>query len=104
MRYWAYLAGKLVVAAAPLYGLLLWMGRHFPASKDPYAPLGIGIQFLLCDLALLVWFLLCVGAFYAIVWDQRRRCRVCLARVLRNTGWNSADCGASRTGSIVFRA
>ena len=81
MRYWAYLAGKLVVAAAPLYGLLCWVGKQIPASKDPYAQLGLGMQFLLCDLALLGLFLLCAGALYVIVWDQRRRCRVCLTRL-----------------------
>ena len=81
MRYWAYLAGKLAVAAAPLYGLMWWLGKLFPPSHGWYAPLGQGMQFLLCDLALLVWFLLCAGALYAIVWDQRRRCRVCLTRL-----------------------
>jgi hypothetical protein len=30
---------------------------------------------------LLGWFLLCAGALYLIVWDQRRRCRVCLRRL-----------------------
>src|ERR1035441_8510947 len=116
MRSWAYLAGKLAVAAAPLYGLMWWLGKLFPPSHGWYAPLGQGMQFLLCDLALLVWFLLCAGALspptlvsyaplgqrmqfllcdlpllvwfllcagalYAIVWDQRRRCRVCLRRL-----------------------
>src|SRR5271165_6153859 len=89
MRYWAYLAGKVVAAAAPLYGLLLLLGKIFPAiphKKDDYdslvAPLAKGGQYLLCDLFLLGWFLLCAGAVYLIVWDQRRRCRVCL-RLLR---------------------
>jgi hypothetical protein len=85
MRYWAYLAGKVVVAAALLYGLLLLVERTFPPiphKKDDYdtlvAPLARGGQFLLCDLSLLGWFLLCAGMLYLIVWDQRRRCRVCL--------------------------
>jgi hypothetical protein len=85
MRYWAYLAGKVVAAAAPLYGLLLLLVSLFPAvphKKDDYdalvAPLARGGQYLLCDLVLMAWFLLCAGALYLIVWDQRRRCRVCL--------------------------
>jgi hypothetical protein len=83
MRYWAYLAGKLVAAAAPLYGLLMLVGRAFPAlpHEDAYAPLGRGAQYLLCDLVLLGWFVLCAVAFYFIVWDQRRRCRVCARRL-----------------------
>jgi hypothetical protein len=85
MRYWAYLAGKVVVAAAPLYGILLLLERTFPPlpkNHDPLAPLARGGQFLLCDLSLLGWFVVCVGVLYLIVWDQRRRCRVCL-RLLR---------------------
>ncbi|HUI58108.1 MAG TPA: hypothetical protein VLY04_24205 [Bryobacteraceae bacterium] len=88
MRYWAYLAGKLVVAAAPLYGLLFWVQRAFPpphykdlARKD----LGlVGLMFeesLKYEIALMVLFLLTVGVIYLIVWDQRRRCRVCLRRL-----------------------
>ena len=57
MRYWAYLAGKVVAAAAPLYGLLILLEQKFPAiphKKDDYdaavAPLAKGGQYLLCDL------------------------------------------------------
>src|SRR3954463_11956348 len=78
MRYWAYFALKLAVAAAGISGLVARVGRSFPASKDPLAPLGQGASFLLCDLALMLCFLLGAGALYAIVHDQRYRCRVCL--------------------------
>jgi hypothetical protein len=82
MRYWAYLAAKVVVAAAPLYGLLIWLGMLFPAPPKEYWPRlhNMG-QELLGGLAMLGWFLLCAGVFYAILWDQRRRCRVCLRRL-----------------------
>ena len=90
MRFWAYLAGKVVVAAAPLYGLLCLVGKAFPplppqqastlraelASLDVVAG-----HYLLCDLCLLGWFLLCAGTLYVIIWDQRRRCRVCVRRL-----------------------
>ena len=88
MRYWAYLVGKVVVAAAPLYGLLRLLELAFPAipkKKDDFdslvAPLAKGGTYLLCDLSLLGWFLLSVGVLYLIVWDQRRRCRVCLRQL-----------------------
>ena len=81
MRYWAYFAAKLLVAAAGIRGLLAMVIRSFPSSKDPLAPLGQGANFLLCDLALMVCFLLGAGALYAIVRDQRYRCRVCLRRL-----------------------
>jgi hypothetical protein len=82
MRYWAYLAGKVVAAAAPLYALLVLIGQAFPAPpKGGWAHLHSMTQDLLCGLTLLGWFLLAAGALYAIVWDQRRRCRVCLRRL-----------------------
>jgi len=84
MRYWAYLAAKLVAAAAPLYGLLALLGWIFPPRPKGASDLWLlqkGSQVLLCNLAILGWFLLCAGALYVIVWDQRRRCRVCLRRL-----------------------
>jgi hypothetical protein len=78
MRYWAYLAGKVVVAAAPLYGLLILLGRKFTAPPKGWPRLHNMNQELLGFLYMLGWFLLCAGALYLIVWDQKRRCRVCL--------------------------
>jgi len=80
MRYWGYLCAKVVVASAALYGLLIWISRVMP---DPYPndPLRSGDWKLVCIAALLGWFLLAVGVFYIIVWDQRRRCRTCLRRL-----------------------
>jgi hypothetical protein len=82
MRYWAYLAGKVVVAVAPLYGLLALIERTVPATpKDAWPRLHNMNQELLGALYLLGWFLLCTGVLYLIVWDQRRRCRVCLRKL-----------------------
>ena len=81
MRYWAYFAAKLALVAIVVRALLKLVIGAFPASKDPYAPLGQGLNFLLCDLALMVVFLLAAGALYAIIRDQRYRCRVCLRRL-----------------------
>lgn len=79
MRYWAYLAGKVVVAAAPLYGLLRLVERAFPAPpKEAWPRLHDMNQELLGALWMLAWFLVCSGVLYTIIWDQRRRCRVCL--------------------------
>ena len=84
MRYWAYFAAKLTAAAAPLYGLLALLAVLFP-GKPQNAPdiwaLQTSAQTLLCNLALLGWFLLASGTVYVIIWDQRRRCRVCLRRL-----------------------
>jgi hypothetical protein len=84
MRYWAFFAAKLAAAGAPLYGLLLLLAKLFPAkpkdASDLWA-LETGGQALLANLAMMIWFLLCVGTLYMIVWDQRHRCRVCLRRL-----------------------
>jgi hypothetical protein len=81
MRYWAYFAAKILVAGVVVRALVKFVVQFFPASKDPYAPLGQGLNFLLCDLALMVVFLIAAGALYAIIRDQRYRCRVCLRRL-----------------------
>src|ERR1051325_12142334 len=81
MRYGAWFAGKLTAAAIIFRVLLVPISQAFPPENDELAPLNKGARFLLCDLALMVWFLLLVGALYLIVWDQRYRCRVCLRRL-----------------------
>lgn len=84
MRYWGWFVTKCAVAAGPLYGLLFLLASLFPPkpkdANDLWA-LASGTQALLCNLALMAWFLLCVGVLYLIIWDQRRRCRVCLRRL-----------------------
>jgi len=84
MRYAAYFTGKVIAAGVPLYGLLGLLSNLFP-QKPKDAPelwaLATGNQALVGNLALLGWFVLCSGVFYLIVWDQRRRCRVCLRRL-----------------------
>jgi hypothetical protein len=81
MRYWAWFAAKLTAAAVVFRVLLALISARFPPEQDPVAPLNKGLSFLLCDLALMVWFLMAAGALYLIVWDQRYRCRVCLRRL-----------------------
>lgn len=81
MRFWAWFVAKVAVAALGLRGLLKLVSHFFPPEKDSFAPLGKGLSFLLCDLVLLLCFLLFAGAVYLAVWDQRYRCRVCLRRL-----------------------
>jgi hypothetical protein len=83
MRYWGYLLGKLVAAAGFLYGLLLLLNRLWPPEPHfySYAPARFGYN-LGYTLAVLVWFLICTGVLYIVIWDQRYRCRVCLRRLM----------------------
>lgn len=84
MRYWAFFAAKLAVAGGPLYGLLTLLVSLFP-ERPQNAPalwaLQTSSETLIGNLALLGWFLLASGVLYLIIWDQRRRCRVCLRRL-----------------------
>ena len=83
MRYWAYFAAKVAAAASVLYALLWVIDGIWPAEADPpvLAPLRDAPEILLYNIVLLGWFLLCAGALAAIVFDQYRRCRVCLRRL-----------------------
>ena len=82
MRYWAYFAAKLVVGGRGALRLAGADHRIYSRPRsDPPAPLRDGGQILLYNLAVLGWFLLCAGALYVIVWDQRYRCRICLRRL-----------------------
>lgn len=81
MRYWGWFAAKLAIAGGIVRGLLAFVSWLFPPDKDPFAPLGKGASYLLCDLALMACFLVAAGMLYAIIWDQRYRCRVCLRRL-----------------------
>jgi len=79
MRYWAYLAAKLLVVG--LAAQVVWLG----VSSLLPDPLMRANQFLGYDLP---WtfaaggvFLLACGAAYLSMLDQRYRCRVCLRRL-----------------------
>ena len=82
MRYWSYFVAKLVTAAAALYGLLAALNWIWPPAPllFTYLPPRFGYD-LGYTLAVLLWFLLCTGALYLVIWDQRYRCRVCLRRL-----------------------
>lgn len=93
MRYWAYFAAKLVAAGLTLWGLLALLNLTFPPEPRvfQYAPARFGYNLWYTGLAGL-WFLLCSGFLYLIVWDQRYRCRVCLRRLrmpIETGSWGS---------------
>ena len=82
MRYWGYFAGKLIAAGGGLYGLLALLNWQWPQEPafHSYVPPRFGYD-LAYTLLVLLWFLLCTGALYVVIWDQRYRCRVCLRRL-----------------------
>ena len=83
MKYWAYLAGKLVLIAAFVYALQAFVASLFP--PPPVTRFGRVQSNFLYDFwytfAILGVWLVGSGLFSLAVRDQRRRCRTCL-RVL----------------------
>src|SRR5947209_16083033 len=83
MKYWGYLAGKLLVAAGIAYGLRValkaWMPQPEPVVLDirpePFA------TDLTYTFVMLLYFLICIAMLWVIVLDQRFRCRTCLRRL-----------------------
>jgi len=97
MKYWGFLAAKLAAALLLLAGLRLWIVHAFPRPKpmhfgryvvnprDPFAT-DLGYTFLM-----LLFTLFAVGVLWAVIWDQRYRCRTCLRRLrmpIQTGSWN----------------
>jgi len=106
MRYWAYLAAKLIVAggllvtlrALILYALPLPQTFMYSSIRpDPFA------HDLLYTFVMLVFTLFAIGLMWLIVWDQRYRCRTCLRRLrmpILTGSWTHVLFGAPRTEYI----
>jgi hypothetical protein len=86
MKYWLYLLGKLIGAAAfalALQALLIRLYPHPPAPLPKYGPAlppflhDMPYTFLSFGIGLIA-----AGLFYISVWDQKRRCRSCLRRLI----------------------
>jgi hypothetical protein len=82
VRYWGFLLAKLAASAALMWIVWSLIRRGFPhqavfldSEQNPFAhDLGY-------TSAMMLFFLLCVGLAYAVIWDQRYRCRTCLRRL-----------------------
>ena len=80
MRYWLFLIAKLVVAIGVTDALLMlvdWRFPHLPRQKT-----GIEQESLVVLIAVMAIYVLGMGLAYLAVWDQRRRCRTCLRRLV----------------------
>ncbi len=81
MKFWAYFVAKIGVAGAFLYAVWLLMTRLLPEPGSMFDYRLGRLQDLRWTSALLLFWLLSVAIFYLIVWDQQRRCRICLRRL-----------------------
>jgi hypothetical protein len=82
MKYWGYFALKLAAIAGLLRVLWLVMNRLIPEPAIfLYHRVSRFPQDLPWTTALLAYWLVSLGLLGLAVWDQRRRCRVCLHRL-----------------------
>jgi hypothetical protein len=105
MKYWGYLALKLAAAGALALGVRMWILPVLPKSGPEL--LGAGTDPFAHDLtytfAMLLYFLFCFGLLYAVVLDQRYRCRTCLRRLrmpIATGSWTHVLLGPPRTEYI----
>ena len=92
MKYWLYFAAKLLVGAGAIFGLQQSLISFYPDPPPPLPKYGPPQALFLHDiiftfLVLGVW-LVGAGILFVIIWDQKRRCRTCLRRLIMpiNTG------------------
>ena len=86
MKYWLYFIAKLAVGAGVVYGLQLIWEQAYPEPPRPRAIFGPPQPYFLHDMLFTfgifgIW-LAGFGLFYLICWDQRKRCRTCLRRLI----------------------
>lgn len=83
MKYWLYLAAKLLVAFGVFYGLLYLAAYLLPVPPKPrYGVEPPVLHDMPVTFAVLFDFLIGAGLVYLAIWDQRRRCRTCLRRLI----------------------
>jgi hypothetical protein len=106
MKYWGYLVAKLAVAGGILYGLERVLAHLMPAPKawadgGPFP----ANHNLMVSLVMMLFTLLAGGLVWAIVWDQRSRCRTCLRRLrmpIHKGSWTRVLLGRPETEYICI--
>ncbi|HEX4166148.1 MAG TPA: hypothetical protein VHZ55_11800 [Bryobacteraceae bacterium] len=96
MKYWLYLLAKLLLGAGVVLALQFALASLYPPLPRPLEGYGPAPPLFLHDMlftfaTLFVW-LLGSGILFLIVWDQRRRCRTCLRRLMmpvRRGSWGN---------------
>jgi hypothetical protein len=104
LKYWSYFAAKLALIAGFIW--LLWQGalRWMPEPGEVMYHKLWRYQDLRWIAVMMALWLLAAGLCWLAVFDQRRRCRVCLARLrmpVSHGMWSAASLFAPpRTESI----
>jgi hypothetical protein len=86
MKYWLYLLAKLTGVAAVALALQALLAHFYPPPETPLPKFGPALSPFLHDMAytFLCFFigLVAAGLLYLAIWDQKRRCRSCLRRLI----------------------
>jgi hypothetical protein len=86
MKYWLFLAAKLAAALGAMYGLQCVLVDFYPQPPPLLPEYGPTPPLFLHDLSFtlaeFVLWLFGTGIAAAILWDHRRRCRICLRRLI----------------------
>jgi len=106
MKYWAYLAAKLIAAGGLLYALERLIDYALP-EPTPFIEGGPwpAHHIFMHTFAMLFFTLFAVGLLRMIIWDQRHRCRTCLRRLrmpIQTGSWTHVLLGAPRTEYICL--
>lgn len=81
MKYWLYLAAKVIAAVVFTFALQTALIYVYPRPRI-YSPAALSQHYLVfMFIALGVW-LVGAGLIFVAIWDQRRRCRTCLRRLI----------------------
>jgi hypothetical protein len=103
MKYWGYLAAKVVVWLAILTAIERAIAWSFPPVNFYLrGPIPV-VRYLDYQFIMLAFGLFAVGLAWLIVWDQRYRCRTCLRRLrmpIQTGSWTHVLLGAPRTEYI----
>ena len=104
MKYWGYLVAKLALAAGILVPLERGIAHAFPPLK-PFSQGGPNplLRDVPYNFTMFAFSLIIAGVLWAIVWDQRYRCRTCLRRLrmpIQTGSWTHVLLGAPRTEYI----
>lgn len=89
MKYWGYLAAKLLGSASLL--ALLWVGVRRVLPDPRTAQVTDLLPSFLYSISLFLFWLVCAGVVWLIVLDQRYRCRTCLRKLrmpVSRGSWN----------------
>lgn len=105
MKYWGYLAAKLIAAGTLAYAVEYAIAAGLPQAS--LSMLGIRPQQFAPDLlttfVMFLYFLFCLGLLWAVIADQRLRCRTCLRRLrmpIAKGSWTHILLGPPRTEYI----